>query len=624
MTRLFPPTPTRPRARQQGLVYLVQFGLILAALVLTLLVQNRNLENGVTQTIEFAVRDLAQQAIAKESVDPRIALVDIHEESLVQIAPWPWSRAQIAELVSKLITTHGADLVVLDVVLPSARDAPGDRQLLALAKDRRLVLSQVFDYAERAEPVQTGVTAGALTSPLPGLGRQTAVATGFVANHEGLAGAPCVGNIGFIPDADGKLRSLPLLTTWQGETFAGLALASLLCRDETFSAVTSDTPQAERLRYQREDTSWLVVPASVVLRPEDPSHALLPPYNLSGRIVIIGSSALGLADRVTTPLSANISGMFVHAHLLSELLDQPHVRQPLPLGLYQALQWVLVLVLGLSLSRIARLGLLLVTASGLFIAWAALAAWQASSGAEGVVTAALWGFFFLLLSLAPWEWFHDRNQARATVKLLSRYVSPAVLKRLLAQPAIDPLTPTSTEITVLVADMVGYAETIKRLSLDQSALLTKSLLTALTGPIWSNNGTLDRYTGDGLVAFWGAPVADEQQSQMAVQAAQQIRRALDVLNERFSAQNLPQVRVRIGIARGEALVGDFGTPYRSYYTAVGNCINLASRLESLADTLGQDILVNALVASALATEATVRLSDIEVKGFGSMAVYGLK
>jgi adenylate cyclase len=612
----------------------VRAGLLSLALGLTLLAQQTQPDQsqlagpGPAPALERFVRDGLLRAQSSAQPENRMVVVDIDEASLAALGPWPWPRERIATLAQALLTEHGVTTVVLDLVLPTPRDPTGDAALARLAAAGQLVLAQVLDYVPRTAPIEqglllggkVGVPAGAPAgapiplSPLPQV-------TGYLANHPGLSSASCVGNIGFLPDADGRLRRLPLVSHHAGLRLPSLAAATLEC-----TGAAPLTPRLYPLRFHRSTESWLVLPAHQFLAKAGTQKALAYP-DLQGRIALVGSSALGLSDRVSTPLSSSISGLYVHAGLLSELLDGP-LPEPPPEGLIQGLQLLLVAGLGLLLLVVSQRAWLMLGVLGLGTAWLALAWWGAAQVVLVPLSAPIWGAAVLLLLLTPYEWLRDRQKVRAAERLLARYVAKPVLQKLRARGSFDALAPAQAQIVVLVADMADYTRVTANLSLEQAAQLTRRFLQAITEPVWAGGGTLDRYTGDGLVAFWGAPLASDQSALQAWQAAQGMLRAVERLNQDLQAQGLPAVGIRMGIASGEALVGDFGSTYRATYTAVGSCINLAARLEALGKTLGEPLVVSEPVARAIqASEPALTLKPLgvhSVRGLEEMTLFGLK
>lgn len=607
----------------------------LALLVAAVVHRDVDLLPGARQ-VESGVRDFLLAATADKSADPRIAIVDIDEESLERVGPWPWPRDTLADLVERLLSSGGASVVAFDLVLPEAdRLGPGsggDDRLASLAAQGWLVAAQAFDYVDREQRLRVGTPGGASAAAA---NRTTATATGYIGNFGALASGRCVGNIGVAPDPDGKIRRLPLWTRWAGADYPTLALATLACANPTADLgsiagrIPVDRSGFWQVPFLKSPDQHLAVPAAYVL---DGSFARLVQGTvpgtshgrpLAGRSVLVGSSALGLADRVATPLSSNVSGVTVHAAALSALLDaQASKTGPLPLGRALA-GWLVAstIVLWLVIALGAGLRAMVVTLAVTLPAWAALAIWAARTGTPTPVTAPLWAYGALLLIHLPIEWSWANTRVRRRTRLLSRYVAREVLDELLAAGDEDPLKPRNAEVTVLIADMEGYTRLTSETALEQAAELTRGFLDALTRPVLEHRGTLDRYTGDGMVAFWGAPVAVADHADRALDAAFAILANVERFNAERAKAGAPAVRVRIGIASGSALVGDLGTRFRIAYTAVGNCINLASRLQQLSRELDVSIAV------APSTQAMCRrwrfgsLGEVSIRGLTDLTVF---
>jgi adenylate cyclase len=271
--------------------------------------------------------------------------------------------------------------------------------------------------------------------------------------------------------------------------------------------------------------------------------------------------------------------------------------------------------------RSARLRNVLVALAVVLPAWAALAAWMTVTGRVEPVSAGLWGYGFVLLVQLPLEWSWAQSRLRSRTKLLSRYVARPVLDELLRSEGADPLTPRRADITVLIADMQDYTRMTNDSTLEQAAALTKGFLHQLTMPILENRGTLDRYTGDGLVSFWGAPIADDDHADRALDAASEIVSNVARFNDERAARGEQPVKVRIGVASGSALVGDLGTPFRIAYTAVGDCINLASRLQQASRELDVHVLVSARAAAACRRWRLRSMGTLPVRGLPDEPVF---
>jgi adenylate cyclase len=177
------------------------------------------------------------------------------------------------------------------------------------------------------------------------------------------------------------------------------------------------------------------------------------------------------------------------------------------------------------------------------------------------------------------------------LQTLRQYVAPAVVEQLLRSEEEDPLRPRRCDVTTLVADMEGYTSQVETLPVEAAATLTRDFLDCLTGPVIDHQGTLDKYTGDGMMAFWGAPLPQAEHADLALDAARAIQVRVDELSASRVRQGYQPLRVRIGIESGAAMAGDFGTMFRSIYTAVGDGVNTAARLEQVARDFTHNVII---------------------------------
>jgi adenylate cyclase len=602
--------------------FLVRIAILIAGLVIAAVFHLRIAPAGLALMLEYPLRDIVVKTLSGRSVPEEVVLVDIDELSIRERGGWPWSRSDLSYLSQTLLNDYNAKIVAFDIVLPEARDEIGDRRLLQLAQERKIVLSQVFDYVKRDTPIKTGELAfGHSITANPGA--DAILATGFIGNHSGLSQAPCVGNIGFIPDEDGKLRRIIHLTSFNTRIFLSLAYEIAAC----IGLAPNKTPSAVALlRFDIAQEQWTVIPALDFFRvplgsvQSDPLKTLV-----QQKIVIVGSSALGLSDRIATPLSSSTSGMFVHAQALSEILASkrsipPELSTPISL----IAQVVIVLAFGLALIRFEKPTYLWFSLATICLVWLGLITWQILAGSHLNQSAALWAFLIFGLFLMPFEWFSTRKKVRYVSSMLERYVSKKIFSEVMLIEDISLLKPKTAEITVLVVDMVAYAKTVSSQSLEVAAEMTRDFIAEITDPVWQCEGTIDRYTGDGLIAFWGAPIEQKSHAELALQAAALIQQRIAALNiEKLSKLERPQISIRIGIASGVAIVGDFGTKERANYTAVGNCINMASRLESKAKELNMSILVSQSTAMLVNYKDLREVQSVELRGLGMTTLYTL-
>jgi adenylate cyclase len=544
--------------------------------------------------------------------EPRVLVVDVDEASLARLGPWPWPRERIADLVEMLLTRYEARGVALDILLPESAGSVGDTRLALLARHGPVIPAQAFDFNRTRElPVRVGALGGAVASSqrgAPGQAIRGVPATGYIGNYPALAAAPRVGAIGFIPDADGVLRRVPLVTEFEGRQYPALALALLDC----CSGSPAPRVGSSRIRvgFDRDWAAYTVVSAADIL------DGAIDPPSAARRLVVIGSSSLGMADRVTTPLGADRPGLGVQANMLTTLLDRQAGLAPAPwpgrlIACAFALLAAAVATLAFPrLSAIASMGLL--AASSLL--WLVLAYFASRHDPDFSPVGPLATNLFLLAVAVPYQWQLAQGRSRHLLSTLRQYVAPSVVEELLRSGNDDPLTPRQREVTTLIADMEGYTGQVEALPVAEATRLTRDFLACLTGPVIDTMGTLDKYTGDGLVAFWGAPLPIVDHADLALDAADQILRRVAALSAERQAAGYAPLRVRIGIESGPAMAGDFGTSFRSIYTAVGDSVNTASRLEQVARDFPHDVIIGAGTVERARRHAFILLGERRLRG----------
>ncbi len=557
---------------------------------------------------EYNVKDSIWRSLADAKPEQRLVVIDIDENSLLSVGPWPWPRSQVAQLLEDLVTHFGVRMIGLDVVFPAPADSAGDQRLQALSKLAPIVFAQVFDMNDRQEPIISGVP---IYTGLQQPGNWPP-AKGHLANHSGLSQARCAGNISSVIDADGSVRRLAPAVTWGQAQHLTLSLAMLACDPQTTKILPKlvkglASPYWE-IPFSKQLEAYTVIPAATILQQQ------IDPAILRGKWVLVGSSALGLNDKVSTPLGTSVSGVMVHAQALTAWLDRlDNKPSPLawPVAQMTALAWT-AFSIGLLAWAMShwRAWLLLPLGAVLTFTWLLLArgllVLQQPFSASAPVLA-----YLAVLLVVPVAWWMTQKERKQLLNTFATYVAPAVLDKMLQQGLDKPLIPRHANITVLSADMQNYSGLTANGSLQETADLTRGFLQCITGPLLKHQGTLDKYTGDGLVAFWGAPLPTEEPANQAMLAALEMVQSVYNWNLQRIAKGLPPARLRIGIESGLALVGDLGTPFRSTYTAVGTCINSASKIQAAAKLYTHDILVGELVAPAITVVPLIKVGDIQ-------------
>lgn len=582
--------------------------------------------------LEEQARDaLTRRFLVSEVQHPQIILVDFSDASIQSLGGWPLPRAKMADLVEELVGPLGAKVVALDMVFPEPADALGDARLASLAVHGPLVLAQVMDLLPRLNVIRVGTPAVASAEPALLKGTWPAQTShGFVANHAGFQNARCVGNIGIALDADGVMRRLsPLVAGPQGH-MSTLAAAMLDCGDPQDRRVSTkvenfvadlESDAAQGGSADRQKLSWRLpfvygVGAFDSLEASEVLSGAISPERVRGKYVLVGSSAVGLSDYVNTPLQPLTPGVLVHAQALAHWLDH---GMPQPLG--SARWWSLWLVFICSLGAWglwwrSHKRFAWVWGGAFAVVWPMCATWAWSNDWQLQV---LWPPVLVmgpLLAVTALEIKLLRDLKQRALSTLSFYVAEPVLRQLFAMGLSKSLHPQLRDITVLVVDMRGYTQMTDSMPLAQMADLMREFLEMITRPVLSCEGTLDRYSGDGLIAFWGAPLARTDHADMALSCAKHIQDSLRVWNKERAARGQIEIGIRMGIESGRALVGDLGSSSRSVFTAVGTCINTASRLQELGRDLNCDLVVGPLTAQ-LSTVALEPLALVEVRGLKS-------
>lgn len=614
------------------------------------------------QRLELAFDDLRQNAYLQPGPHPDIVIVDVDEASLAELGRWPWPRTHFARMVDELVQRQRVAAIGFDFVFAEP-DLGAWPLLKALAQSDPALAAQLPRWQQRADndavfakalqgrPVvlgyylsndRGGVRVGTLPQPLfslPASSPQIRLPqwSGFGANVESLqAAAPEAGFFNAWPDGDGVVRSVPAVgrVDQQVQPSLALALARLAAASPAVDPVwvpvagrkdqvdlvalklvptdgsqptllTLDEHGALRVPYRGQGGklggAFRYVPAAAVLAGQ------LPAAELAGKLVLVGSSAPGLADLRSTPVNAAMPGVEVHANLLAGMLDGRLPQRPdwAP-GYEVTLIAVSLLLAALVATQLAgRWAMVGAGALGATLVVSNLLAYSQADLVLPVATALVLSaiLFFGAVSVS---YVREWEGRRSLVRLFSSYLPPDRARALARDPQAQNLEAENRELTILFCDLRGFtslAETLPPLALRD--LLNQYLSTA-TAIVHQHGGTLDKFIGDAVMAFWGAPQPQADHAARAVRAAMALAQATIPLNETLRARGLPEVGYGIGVATGVVCVGDLGSSARRAYTAVGDAVNLAARLESQTRQAGVGLLVSDTTCHA----ARLNLPDI--------------
>jgi adenylate cyclase len=568
----------------------------------------------------YALDDWRETHTMRSTADPRVVLVDIDEHSIEAVGPWPWPRALIAELARTLFVQYGARSVGLDILFPEASQPADDAALLDVARRFPLVFAQTFSFATTDHPPRVGQRGGALptrdpAAPMP-------VASGFVGNFFSEADL-CVGHVTPHTDADGVVREVAPLIRYGAQVYPMFAWQLLACRAGTNAGIGPHTALPDpaalpgeadglfHVPFRRAAATYDVVPAVDVLAGRAPSALL------HGRYVVVGSSALGLNDHIASPIDPWLPAMVVHAELLSALLDLQSGPSAAALAFarWLPLAWAIVSLALLSgLSRHRRAALTLPVAAATTSLWLAVLLWLRALPADQIALPLVPAFLFVFVQ-SPLEWIASVVAMRAFERRFSQYLPQSVLRHIMRRADQDALKPQRRQITVLFADIEGYTMLAEQMPPEQLVAMTEIVLTRLTQCVYETEGTLDKYMGDALMAFWGAPLEQPDHARRALDCAQAMLRELAAINREAAA--LPHgraLRVRIGVNSGSAMVGELGSTSRQSYTVIGDAVNVAARLQEYARTAKTDLLVGQETARLAADYELRMLSEVTLRG----------
>ncbi|KUJ72470.1 CHASE2 domain-containing protein [Thiomicrospira sp. WB1] len=527
-----------------------------------------------------SINDALLNLSTSDQTPAEITIIDIDENSLQAIGPWPWSREVIAKLINRLFERHTPKVLGLDLVFPEPRNRHGDQALAQAIKQHPICLASAFDLNDSNQIRQIGK----LTQGLP-LTPQSLRAKGYVTNHQSLSeAAQCVGHITPLIDSDGVIRKLPKYIAWDKKVWPSLAHAMVL---HTGGALhqrhLESNPAYFSIPYRTEPKAWRSVSAYDLLMDN------VEKGQFNGQFILLGSSALGLSDQVNTPIGSWLPGVIIHAELLHSLLSQ---SPPIKAGYAHsitALYATSSLLLLLWALRRYKPHVSLLTGAGLIGGWFLISAWLVHQHPNLSSSLPLVAIVLFLSTYMLWEWWSVDKQNQRITRLFKGYLAESVAHQLLDSQE-DVLKTQKREITVLFADIERFTALAADMPPETLGELTTKVLDLMTRAIHETEGTLDKYIGDAAMAFWNAPLDQTDHAERAFQSAQILLKELEAFNRNHP--DWPDIRVRIGIHTGQALVGDFGTSLRHTYTAIGETVNWAHALHDLTKRYQTDVLIS--------------------------------
>lgn len=558
--------------------------------------------------------------------EPRVLIVDIDEKSLAEQGRWTWPRRALARLVERIVDEGGAKVLGFDVVFAEPNHVDDDNALVEAIRGRPVVLGYYFSRHAGAHHI--GRLPGPIFEGSLFAGHRLPQWDGFGANLEHFSDAArASGFYNARVDDDGVVRSVPILTLFDGQMYESLALAMLRVHAGN-PPVRMDGQQltlADEIRLTLAEDLSVRVPFAGNAGPgagrfeyvsaTDVIAGRVDPARFRGRIVLVGASAHGIGDRHATPVNTRTPGVELHATVIAGALDGAMPGEPWHAAQVMAIVTLLLGCLSaLWMPRLGAPGILgLVCVQLLFLQVSDALMFSELGWVMPMAAAMLAVVLIAVLNLAI-GYFIEGRARQEVVELFGQYVSPKLVQQMARRPSAYPIESQNKRLTILFADIRGFTRMAE--SMDPLVLreYLNTFLTEMTDVILNHQGTVDKYMGDAIMAFWGAPVDDPRQEDNAIQAALAMQDACTRLSAGFEAKGWPALQIGIGINSGDARVGDMGSQKRRTYTAIGDAVNLAARLEALTKRFGLPVLVGEMTARAVKSVELRPLGETDVPG----------
>jgi adenylate cyclase len=626
--------------------HLVRIALGLAVVLAFLGHAARYYEIPLVNRLEAILYDTRLWLTMPRTTDPRIVVVDIDERSLAAEGRWPWRRDRLGLFLDRLFDDYKVRIVGFDIVFAERDDSSGLGVLRALAEkdlvhvpafhdalkalEPKLQFDRIFAEKMRGRPVVLGYyftqvpaeqasRVGVLPEPvLPKgvfAGRNIAVmrATGYGANLPDLqAAAATAGHFNPLPDDDGVIRRVPMLAEVDGGYYEPLSLAMLRLLTGS-PEIRPGLTSAPGWARDYPGLEWLDVGEYRI--PVDREVAALVPYrgvertfkyisatevmqgkaaraDLEGKIVLVGTSAPGLLDLRSAPVGKVYPGVEIHANLISGMLNGGLKQMP-PYVL--GAEFALLALAGMGMALVLpllnpiRSGVAALAVLGAVVG-TNLAVWQYGNLVLPLASGILMILMLFALNMS-YGFFVESRAKRQITGLFGQYVPPELVDEMSQNPEKFSMEGESREMSVLFTDVRGFTTISEGLDPKQLTQLMNEFLTPLTRVIYRHRGTIDKYMGDCIMAFWGAPMADPQHARNAVLAGLEMQAAMEALQPQFRARGWPELHIGVGVNSGRMTVGNMGSDVRVAYTVMGDAVNLASRLEGLTKQYGAGMIV---------------------------------
>jgi len=571
------------------------------------------------------------------SKDTNIVIIDIDEKSLKKYGQWPWSRNILAQLFYNL-SDAGAGIIGLDIVFAEEdRTSPSrfdkslenyDETLANALMQTPVVGGYIFTFEHRDEEnspmipaifLEKGMTKNTILEP-----------KGVVLNIETIQDS--LYSSGFFnntPDEGGMIRNVPLLMKYDGVLYPSLVLEMI----RIYSGAKKVTVEGDSAGARSVSFGKYKIPLDKVGRLSvnfrGPSHhfkyisaADILEKNfdkelIKEKFILVGTSAVGLFDLRSIPFDSAIAGVEVHANALDNILKEDYLEKSADMVVYDLMViWTIVFLFFFLFSLIKSW---LIPPVALVVLYGLFELFFRILFVEGIVLNLLFPLaaysLTLLISVAI-DYIIASRQKEQAKRMLGKKVSPAVMEYLLKHSSEDLVSSREVEATILFSDIRSFTTISEKIgSPDRLIHMLNAYMTPMVDNIVSHKGTIDKFIGDAIMAYWNAPVKVENHADKAVKSAIEQIEMLESVNAVITPEYDVEIAIGIGVHTGIVTAGDMGSEGRSDYTIIGDNVNLASRLEGLTKQYGAQVLISHATFLSLSKEYRIRSIDlVEVKG----------
>jgi adenylate cyclase len=584
------------------------FCILSSACFLALLIWRPGAIEERVETLTLDYRFQVRNFIAPPHVSGKVVVVVIDEKSLKQYGRWPWSRTLQAELIKKILAFQPGVLAV-DIFYTEPEDAQSDKALgevLHRVKDK-IILASVFDiWLEKKDREKKDIPDTLFDSAFLKLEDQKQIqaveADDLMADIPQILDNTLSGHVYSHPDRDGKLRWEILYLKYADEYFPSLALqtarVSLGLKSDEMAVVgnrgvkigsslfvPADRKGRMLINYYGREGTFTPVSAADVLSGK------VQRKEIENRTVFLGTSAIATYDLKNTPFSANMPGVEKNATIVENILNRNFLQKS-PGYIEIIVLAITGLVLGFFLPRLSAIrgaALSFALFSGYIIGVQVLFSYL-NLWVNFIYPAA--NMMMIAVVVTVTKYFFEERKAGEIRRMFSSYVSPKIVEQIINNPEKAKLCGERKTVTILFSDIIGFTTLSEKTSPEQVVDLLNEYFEEMASIIFRWDGTLDKFVGDEIMAFWGAPVDQENHAEQAFRCALHMVASIEKLHEKWTREGKPVLDCGIGINTGEVVIGNIGAPGKKMdYTIIGDHVNLGARVEKLTRSYNAKIII---------------------------------